>query len=88
MLEIRVVLTNKAGLHARPAGALVRTAAKFNSRITVATDEGKTADGKSILGVLALGAREGAAVTIRIEGDDEEEAAAALQSFFAEQGRD
>lgn len=84
MKQIRVTLRNEAGLHARPAAAFVQTAAKFTSDIAISTDEGKTADGKSILSVLGLGARQGTKVTVTIQGEDEEQAAAALQTFFAE----
>ncbi|HHT71461.1 MAG: HPr family phosphocarrier protein [bacterium] len=87
MKEIQLVLTNKLGLHARPAAAFVQTAAGFKSQISISTG-GKTADAKSILGVLGLGARQGAAVTIRIDGVDEEKAAAGLQAFFAGQAEE
>ncbi|HKM40100.1 MAG TPA: HPr family phosphocarrier protein [bacterium] len=81
MKEIELILTNKLGLHARPAALFVQTAARFKSRITISVD-GKTADAKSILGVLGLGARSGATITIGIEGEDEQKAAEALQQFF------
>ena len=86
MKQIRVVLKDKAGLHARPAAAFVQAAAEFKSRITIATEAGKEADAKSILSVMGLGARQGDTVTIAIQGDDEEQAAAALEAFFAQQG--
>lgn len=86
--ELRVVLKDKAGLHARPAANFVQTAARFESLITIATEAGKEADAKSILGVMGLGARQGDIVTITIEGDDEDEAAAALEAFFAAQAEE
>jgi phosphocarrier protein len=64
-----LVLRNKAGLHARPAGAFTRVAKGFQSAIEV-THGDKTADGKSMLGVLSLDAWQGAFITITATGDD------------------
>lgn len=66
-------LPNASGLHARPAAVLVRAAAELESRVRVLNLDrpGSEADGKSILGVLALGAGCGARVRIEIEGVDE-----------------
>lgn len=71
--EARVVLMNKVGLHARPASLFVRTAKKFKSKITVEKN-GKTADAKNILSVLALGAEKGDEIHLIAEGEDAEEA--------------
>ena len=87
MKEITLTLTNKLGLHARPAAAFVQTAAAFQSQVTIGT-ETKKADAKSILGVLGLGVRQGTTVTIKVQGPDEDEAAAALQAFFDSEDRD
>ena len=55
MKEVTVEITNESGLHARPATAFTQLAAKFASKLTIAAN-GKTADAKSILTVLTLGA--------------------------------
>ena len=81
MKKITLTLTSKLGLHARPAAAFVQTAAAYESQITISTGT-KTADAKSILGVLGLGARQGTTVIIEVQGLDEAEAAAVLQAFF------
>ncbi len=73
MLETRVVITNKVGLHARPAGMLVQTAAQFQSKIQVQCGD-KIANAKSILGVLKLGAVLGDTLVLRAEGEDAENA--------------
>ena len=73
MVEKKVIVTHKVGLHARPASVFVQTAAKFASDITV-TCEDRNANAKSILTVLTLGAHKGAEITIAAEGDDAEEA--------------
>jgi len=69
------------GLHARPAALFVQQAAGFSSTIRLTCGE-RTADGKSILGVLQLGASAGSTVEIRAEGDDAEAAAKALAAFI------
>jgi phosphotransferase system HPr (HPr) family protein len=80
MPEITFDIKNKVGLHARPASLFVREAAKFKSAITVFCGE-KQANAKSILNVLALGANQGALVTIRAEGEDAEAALQALRTL-------
>ncbi|HEY4864304.1 MAG TPA: HPr family phosphocarrier protein [Candidatus Dormibacteraeota bacterium] len=75
--ERGVLMPSEVSLHARPAGRFVKTAAGFRSRVTVAVN-GRQADAKSILSVLALGARGGVMLTLRAEGDDADAALAAL----------
>jgi phosphocarrier protein HPr len=75
--EARVALPAGVDLHARPAGLFVKTAMRFRSRVSVLAGE-READAKSILAVLALGARGGTTVTLRAEGEDAAEALAAL----------
>jgi phosphotransferase system HPr (HPr) family protein len=72
MLRKEFEVKNKVGLHARPAAVFVQTATKFKSNITVEKD-GKIVNAKSILGVLSLGAEQGAVITITAEGEDEQE---------------
>jgi len=73
ILQASAVLTNKVGLHARPAAVFVQTAKKFKAKLKVKKDD-KIADAKSILGVLSLGAECGDKITIIAEGEDAEEA--------------
>lgn len=73
VVETSVIITNQVGLHARPARLLVQTAAQFRSRIQLRHGE-KTANAKSILGVLTLGAVLGDTIMLRAEGEDAEEA--------------
>jgi phosphocarrier protein len=80
MQEVVLTITNKVGLHARPAALFVQTANKFKSAITVAKDE-RAANAKSILSVLTLGAEQGTVVTVRADGEDEAQAVAALQAL-------
>lgn len=76
-LEVPLVLTNPAGLHARPASLFVQTAARFQANIH-ASGHGKETDAASIIGVLSLGMRQGDAVTIRASGKDAQAAIEAL----------
>jgi len=75
--ETTVLMPDGVALHARPAGLFVRTAAGFRSDVTVSAG-GRSANAKSILSVLALGARGGTALELRAEGEDAEAALAAL----------
>jgi phosphocarrier protein HPr len=77
--ETTVALPAAVALHARPAASFVKTAMRFRSRVTVAVN-GKTADAKSILAVLALGATGGTSLQLNAEGED---APAALDALAA-----
>ncbi len=75
--ESALILTNRVGLHARPASLWVQTAARFRSTIT-ATCNGRTANCKRILEVLQLGAGHGATLLVHAEGEDAQDAVDAL----------
>jgi phosphotransferase system HPr (HPr) family protein len=77
--EVQIAMPSDVALHARPAGQFVKTAMQFRSQIQVAAG-GKEADAKSILSVLALGAKGGARLTLTAKGDD---AASALDALAA-----
>jgi phosphocarrier protein len=73
----RVTIKNRQGLHARPAGLLVKEAARFQSNIFFAKN-GLEVNGKSIMGVMMLAAEVGSEIVIRAEGPDAQEALKAL----------
>ena len=81
MKQFEYVITDPVGIHARPAGLLVKEAAKFASSIKIAGPK-KEVDAKRIMGVMSLGVKCGDTVKITIEGEDEETAAAAMQAFL------
>lgn len=82
MTERTVKIVNKNGLHARPAAEIVKTAARFQSDITVVRDDLEV-NGKSIMGVMMLAAEYGSTLTIRADGPDAEQALDALAALIA-----
>ncbi len=82
MPEIKIAVQHKVGLHARPASLFVQTAKRYKSNINVLYD-GRTANAKSILSVLTLGAGQGAELAIEAEGEDADAALEALRSLIA-----
>jgi phosphocarrier protein HPr len=84
MLSSRVTVSNDLGLHARAAAQLVKGIADFRSKIILSRiDTEKSADARSILGVLTLAATHGTILEIVVEGADEADALAMTESLFA-----
>ena len=81
MREATLTVTHRSGLHARPAAVLVQTARGFVSAVTISAGD-RSALGTSILGVLGLGVGQGSQVTIRVEGEDEDEALRAISRLI------
>ncbi len=77
MIRRKVKIRNRLGLHARAAARFVHTAAGYQARVTAGRD-GRVMDGKSILGILLLGASRGTTIEITAEGADEGAAIEAL----------
>ena len=72
---------NKQGLHARPAAMFVQIASKYNSKISVKKDDG-VVNGKSIMGILMLGAQHKSLIKLVVDGDDAAQALADLEAFL------
>jgi len=81
MTEKEVTIKNRAGIHARPAAMLVRTANEFSCNIYLEKD-GDQVNGKSIMGIITLGAGYNTTLTIQAEGEDEEEAVNTIARLF------
>ncbi|KAA0230116.1 HPr family phosphocarrier protein [bacterium] len=81
MLEKKVRVQNKLGLHARPAALLVKTANKFKADVFL-TRESQVVNGKSIMGVMMLAANYGSEITLSVKGEDEESALTELSNLF------
>jgi phosphocarrier protein len=77
MIKETVTIPNKAGLHARPAAALVRLASQYESDFFIHLF-GYRVNGKSILGVMTLAAEQGAELELEMDGPDEEDAMEAV----------
>ena len=82
MKEFKHVINDPMGLHARPAGMMVKAVAGYASKITITAPTG-TADAKRLMGIMRLAAKQGMELTITVEGADEEKAATELQAFLA-----
>ena len=81
MKQFEYVITDPEGIHARPAGMLVKEASKFQSEITI-EHEDKNGDAKRIFAVMALGIKSGNTIKVKITGKDEDKAYDELKSFF------
>ena len=81
MKEFTYVITDKEGIHARPAGELVKLAKSYASSVSV-IKKGKKADAKKVFGLMGLGVKQGMEITVQVEGEDEETVAAALETFL------
>lgn len=79
-----VEITNRTGLHARPAAKFVEKAGKFDSKIEIIS-ENKEVNAKSIMGVMSLGITRGTKITIKADGTDEKEALEELASYIEEE---
>ncbi len=83
MKEFTYVITDEIGIHARPAGMLVKEAKAFTSKITLEAN-GKSADVTKLMAVMSLGVKNGAEVVIKAEGEDEDAAIAKMEEFMKE----
>lgn len=83
MKEFAFTIKDEMGIHARPAGMLVKEAAKFPCKITIEKDK-KEVDAKRIFGIMSLGAKCGQEIIVRTDGEQEEEALEVLRKFLEE----
>jgi len=82
LIKKKLTVKNKQGLHARPAALFVQIANKFDSRITVKRDT-EEVNGKSIMGILILGAEKGSEIIIEAEGVDASNAILELEKMVS-----
>ena len=83
MKEFKHVIQDPLGLHARPAGMLVKACAGYASSVTVTAPTGK-AHAKRLMAVMRLAAKQGMELTVTVDGADEDKAASELQAFLQE----
>ncbi len=81
MIEDKITITNKAGLHARAAAKLVEVVNQFESQFEIGSHE-KMVDGKSIFSIMLLAASPGTVLDIKLNGSDELEAHTAINALI------
>jgi phosphocarrier protein len=82
LIKKELIVKNKQGLHARPAAIFVQVANKFDSRITVRYHD-EEINGKSIMGILMLGAEKDSLIVLEADGADAEAAIAELEKLIS-----
>ena len=83
MKEFQYTIKDELGVHARPAGLLVKLAKGFSSKITLEKN-GKSCDMRKLMAVMSLGIKQGETITVRVEGEDEATAADKIATFLNE----
>ena len=81
MKTFQYTITDPVGLHARPAGMLVKEVKKYESTVTI-TKEGKSCDATKLMMLMGLGVKCGDTITVEVSGADEETANVELEAFF------
>ena len=83
MKEFSYVIKDEVGIHARPAGELVKLAKKYDAVIKISVND-RTAEATKLLAIMSLGAKKGMTLKVTVEGKEENEAADAMESFMKE----
>ncbi|MCI9378017.1 MAG: HPr family phosphocarrier protein [Eubacterium sp.] len=81
MKSFNYVVTDEVGIHARPAGILVKEAKKYQSKVVIVKD-GKSAEAKKLMALMGLGVKCGDPIEVQITGEDEDKACEELKEFF------
>ena len=81
MKSFSYTVKDELGIHARPAGMLVKEVKNFQSKVTLERD-GKSVDASRLMAVMGLGVKKDQTVTVTVEGNDEDAACEALKAFF------
>lgn len=84
MKKFEYTVQEPSGLHARPAGLLVKAAKALDSTITVKNPAGKSAVATKLMAVMGLGIKQGDAITVTVDGGDEKVSTATMERFFSE----
>jgi phosphocarrier protein len=87
LIKKKITIKNKQGLHARPAALFVQVANKFDARITVRREK-EEVNGKSIMGILMLGAERGSEILIEADGEDAHLAIIELEKIVDNEDQD
>ena len=81
MKSFSYTVKDELGIHARPAGMLVKEVKNFQSKVTLERD-GKSVDASRLMAVMGMGVKKDQTVTVTVEGDDEDAACEAIKAFF------
>lgn len=81
MKEFTYIITDSLGIHARPAGLLVKEATKFSSEIKLTKGE-KSSDARRLFSIMGMGVKQGDEVKVTCSGADEDDAITAMKKFF------
>lgn len=81
MKSFSYTVKDELGIHARPAGMLVKEVKNFQSKVTLERD-GKSVDASRLMAVMGMGVKKDQTVTVTVEGDDEDAACDAIKAFF------
>lgn len=81
MKQFEFTVTDPVGIHARPAGLLVKELKNYTSTVTIAKGE-KSANGLKLMALMGMGVKCGDVVTVTVEGANEEADAAAIEAYF------
>lgn len=84
MKKFSYIVQDATGIHARPAGLLVKAAKVLDSTVALENAAGKSAVATKLMAVMGLGIKQGGTVTVTVEGGDEEASIAAMEKFFSE----
>lgn len=84
MIQFSYTIRDELGIHARPAGQLAKVAKSFDPTVISITKEGKTVKASQLMKLMGLAVKKGNEITITVEGEREEEAAAAMKKFLEE----
>lgn len=82
MKKFEYIITDPVGIHARPAGLLVKAAKALDSTITIEKVGGKSAAATKLMAVMGLGIKQGDTISVTVEGGSEDANAAAMEQFF------
>ncbi len=84
LIEKEITIKSAQGLHARPAALFVQVATKFDSTVIIEKD-GEQINGKSIMDILTLGAQQNTVVTLKVDGEDAEQAFTELEELLTKE---
>lgn len=88
MVSEKILVNSALGIHLRPAGAMSDAAVRYDSHVTFTYGEGKSANAKSVISILAAGVKCGEEIELIADGPDEKEALEKVAAVFKESLKD